>query len=80
MWRFTSKAVDKKKSQALQATEKPEKPASMYDEDGDQVHFQVGSHDLGGEVIVQSWDTDESARQQRANSGSLQAVGGAESV
>lgn len=81
MWRFTSKAVNKKKAEQLKVRDKVEKPGSMYDEDGDRVHFRFGSHDLGGEVVVQSWGTVENQRNNaRLDSEFSQAVGGADPV
>ena len=78
-WHLTSRAVKKKTKEKLNP--KKSDTASIYDEDGYAVHFaDLGSHDLGGEVVVQSTGTADGARRSGASSSSLQAVGGAESV
>ena len=80
LWRITSKAVNEKKSPTSNPSQQPEERASMHDEDVNQVHFHHGPRDLGGEIIMQSLGKNEAAQQRGVNSGSSQAVAGAESV
>lgn len=50
VWTYTSNLVKKKRAEELAAQSRPKREPTDYDSDGDQVHWRMGSHDLGGEI------------------------------
>ena len=80
-WRFTSQVVKKRSAMSPDLMKKkPESNSSIYDSDGERVHFRFGRHDLGGEVGPPAWRINGHAKEIGAGSEASQAIGRAEAV